>query len=463
MKALEAGEKPKPLSNNKDGGGTSNPWTGDDGADNKKGKSAQILNQYRQLRLDIETAHTTSLGRIILSEQAIQRKLDAVRKSGLVSQQEIQHLTALNAENHQRQRLELAEKYSPAAALIRQERKASEELNALFRERLLTEQEYLSARQILSQTSVKDQLAEQARQTATPRLDMAGEVDPVIQLQNQLAEQTALYDSYYRSGLISKERYEQLMTAANHRSKDAQFAAAKDLYASQGYFQQMQINLLDAVEQRTGSALTGMLMGTKSFSDSLKELSASLAQSLIQDLVRIALQAMITNALSGLFGGMAGAGMGSLASSGGGLSSLGSGSTVTPAVWKSPISNAKGGIYQSADLSQYSGQIVSQPTLFAFAQGGGVMGEAGPEAILPLKRDPNGTLGVQTSGSAGNQTINQVHIVIHANGDRDVKTARGMEMAGQDIAKFVDQRFRLLLNKSLSQGGELSAAIRGGR
>ncbi|EBH8124840.1 phage tail tape measure protein, partial [Salmonella enterica subsp. enterica serovar Typhimurium str. UK-1] len=56
--------------------------------------------------------------------------------------------------------------------------------------------------------------------------------------------------------------------------------------------------------------------------------------------------------------------------------------------------NANGGVYQSSELSRYSGSIVNRPTFFAFAKGAGVMGEAGPEAILPLRRGADGKLGV---------------------------------------------------------------------
>lgn len=55
--------------------------------------------------------------------------------------------------------------------------------------------------------------------------------------------------------------------------------------------------------------------------------------------------------------------------------------------------NADGGVYQSADLSRDSGTVVNRPTFFAFAKGAGVMGEAGPEAILPLRRGADGKLG----------------------------------------------------------------------
>ncbi|MDX7988765.1 phage tail tape measure protein [Xenorhabdus sp. 12] len=442
-----------------------NPWTGGGSGDDDKGKQGkQSLNLYLQLRKEIEQTHATSLGRIILSERETQKKLYEVGKSGVVSQNEILRLTTLNAENHQKQRMALAEKYAPVQALTRQEKEANQELKAIYDARLLTEQEYLSASKAIYQTSVKEKLIEQAKQITAPRLDIAGDVDPLVQLKNQLTEQTALYDAYYQNGIIQKERYEQLVAAASTRSKDTQLAAAKELYGAQGDFQKIQMNLLDVVEQRSGNALSGMLMGTKSFSESMKELSASLAQSIIQDLVRIAMQSLITKAISGFFGGTTG-GMGAsaLPSAGGGLSSVGSGTTMGPDVWKSPIMNAKGGVYQSADLSQYSGQIVSSPTLFKFAKGGGVMGEAGPEAILPLKRGTDGKLGVQATSNSGNQTFNTVHIVIHTDGTHDTKTSRGMESAGQDIAKFVDQRFKFLLHKSLNQGGELSVAIKGGR
>ncbi|MGJ0580208.1 phage tail tape measure protein [Xenorhabdus bovienii] len=433
--------------------GNNNPWTGEGTGGNDKGdkKGKQALNQYQQLRKEIEQAHTTSLGRIILSEREIQGKLIEVGKSGLVSQNELLRLKNLNAENHQKQRIELAEKYAPAKALTRQEKEASQELKAIYDARLLTEQEYLSASKTLYQTSVKEKLAEQAKGLAAPHLNMAGEVDPVIQLQNQLTQQTALYDAYYRNGLISKERHEALVAAATHKSKESQFAASKELYASQGDFQAMQMNLLDVVEQRTGNALTGMLMGTKSFSESMKELSASLAQSIIQDLVRIAMQALITKAVSGFFGG-----------AGGGSATLANGQAV-PMLPQNISTFAKGGALSSLGLSAYSGQVVSNPTLFKFAHGAGLMGEAGPEAILPLKRGPDGALGVRAAGGTGNQTTIKVDIVVHPDKNSEVKTTRGFESAGQDIAKFVDQRFKSLLNKSLGQGGDLNVAIKGGR
>ncbi|MFN5828859.1 MAG: phage tail tape measure protein, partial [Rhodobacterales bacterium] len=47
------------------------------------------------------------------------------------------------------------------------------------------------------------------------------------------------------------------------------------------------------------------------------------------------------------------------------------------------------------------GGVVTGPTGFAMRGGQGLMGEAGPEAILPLSRGADGRLGVQSAGGGG--------------------------------------------------------------
>lgn len=85
------------------------------------------------------------------------------------------------------------------------------------------------------------------------------------------------------------------------------------------------------------------------------------------------------------------------------------------------VTSANGNAFANgAGLSAYSGTIVSSPTIFPFAKGAGLMGEAGPEVILPLKRGTNGKLGVQSGGSSGtNITVN----VSGSNNAPDVRRA----------------------------------------
>jgi phage-related minor tail protein len=67
---------------------------------------------------------------------------------------------------------------------------------------------------------------------------------------------------------------------------------------------------------------------------------------------------------------------------------------------------ANGGAFDRSSAIPFArGGVFNSPTLFRFANGGamqnGVMGEAGPEAIMPLARGPGGKLGVQMHGSSG--------------------------------------------------------------
>ena len=85
---------------------------------------------------------------------------------------------------------------------------------------------------------------------------------------------------------------------------------------------------------------------------------------------------------------------------------------------------ADGGAFSGGSQIQAyaNGGVVGGPTMFPMAGGKtGLMGEAGPEAIMPLKRGANGKLGVQMEGGGGD-TINVVqNFSFQANGDDSVK------------------------------------------
>jgi len=71
---------------------------------------------------------------------------------------------------------------------------------------------------------------------------------------------------------------------------------------------------------------------------------------------------------------------------------------------------AKGGAFDYsleafAKGGAFTNSIVDSPTMFKFAKGTGLMGEAGPEAIMPLKRDANGNLGVRAGAGGGSTEV----------------------------------------------------------
>ncbi len=68
---------------------------------------------------------------------------------------------------------------------------------------------------------------------------------------------------------------------------------------------------------------------------------------------------------------------------------------------------ADGGSFAQGRVMPFArGGIVSSATAFPMRGGTGLMGEAGPEAIMPLRRGPDGSLGVAAQGGGGAVTVN---------------------------------------------------------
>lgn len=158
--------------------------------------------------------------------------------------------------------------------------------------------------------------------------------------------------------------------------------------------------------------------------DPFKDGLDGMLQGFGQTIKRIVAEAVAADLAKRLFGDLSKGGegdglVGGLFKSFGNLfSGVGGGSSTS---WFDEIF-AKGGVKMSPGLSAYSGQIVSKPTVFPFAHGIGLMGEAGPEAILPLQRGADGKLGV-AGGASGGSTINVY--VSGSNNAPDVRRAAG--------------------------------------
>lgn len=128
--------------------------------------------------------------------------------------------------------------------------------------------------------------------------------------------------------------------------------------------------------------------------------------------------------------------------------------------------NAKGNVYDSPSLSAYSNGVFQTPQLFAFAKGAGVFAEAGPEAIMPLTRAADGSLGVRAVGTGGGQAVSsapQVYITIDGNGNTSTQTSPGLEQFGADVGKYIDQRYKQNIMRDIRPGGDIWNAMKGTR
>lgn len=96
---------------------------------------------------------------------------------------------------------------------------------------------------------------------------------------------------------------------------------------------------------------------------------------------------------------------------------------------------AEGGAFAGGRVTPFArGGVVSGPVAFPMRGGAGLMGEAGPEAILPLARGPDGRLGVAAGGGSG---ATRVTVNITTPDAESFRRSRG-QVAAQ-IARAVDR------------------------
>jgi lambda family phage tail tape measure protein len=116
---------------------------------------------------------------------------------------------------------------------------------------------------------------------------------------------------------------------------------------------------------------------------------------------------------------------------------------------------AKGGVVDGASLSSWSNTVVDRPTTFAFARGAGLMGEAGPEAIIPLTRTADGKLGVRQVAGAGAGGDVHVSVVVNADGSSDVTSRDDYAGFGKQMGEAVKATVKQELAAAMRPGGQL--------
>lgn len=192
------------------------------------------------------------------------------------------------------------------------------------------------------------------------------------------------------------------------------------------------------------SAFEDAILKGKSFRDVLKGIE--------QDIARLIIRKTITEPAASAIQGVNWSGLATSL-----VSSIFGGGTTTPTGYTygaggyygaGPFTaSANGNAFFGGNVIPFArGGVVTRPTMFPMANGAGLMGEAGPEGVLPLKRNSRGQLGVLAEGGGGNSITQNINI-----------DARGAD-AG------VDQKIRAAVAVAVRQSNaELMAAInRGG-
>lgn len=260
-------------------------------------------------------------------------------------------------------------------------------------------------------------------------------------------------------GLIGQERYREesdkiqaelqrrLAMEQSYYAEVDKLQSSWVLGASQGLanYSDGAANVYRSVNSLATTSFKGMEDALVQFATTGKVSFSDLANSIIQDMIRITIQQSITGPLAGALGGLFS----------GGAAPAG----VTPGLdW---TFNAKGNVYDSPSLSKFSGGIYDSPQFFAFAKGAGVFAEAGPEAIMPLKRSPDGSLGVRAEMPrlpiaplvSGQEPKVIINIHNEAGGVDTSEATPGLEVFAKTMQEIARAEYQKLQVQSYRPGG----------
>lgn len=265
-------------------------------------------------------------------------------------------------------------------------RKWAEEAQAMQREAALNLEKYNLSEQEASDAEARNAIINRFNQRR-------------IALEKDFTDTTS---AEYQARLADLERIKQQELQITEQSVQDRLRAEQDYSAG---FRRGAKNWTDnardansQIASFTTSAFDSMASSLASFAITGKGSFKSFTISILSDLAQIATRIALSSALQSIFGmvgsAFGGAIGGSAGAAGGGNTPSGSYEAAAATV----EFNAKGGVYDSPSLSAYSNQIHDTPQFFAFAKGAGVFGEAGPEAIMPLTRGTDGSLGVRAIG-----------------------------------------------------------------
>ncbi|MCE1566775.1 phage tail tape measure protein [Enterobacter hormaechei] len=206
-------------------------------------------------------------------------------------------------------------------------------------------------------------------------------------------------------------------------------------------------NTYDAVKNVASSTLTGLsnmlteLMTTGTAS--VKEFGKSMLKMILEITNQLIVAYTVQAAMGWISGGSSGG-----STPGGSYANAAAGLTF----------NAKGGVYDSPDLSKYVNGVYDSPQYFTF-QGaskfakGGVFAEAGAEAIMPLTRDSAGRLGVRAQGSGGMAPVINTTVNVDAGGSATVQSSSSGDAMGRALADEMQNAALQVIQKHLKPGG----------
>lgn len=443
-----------------------------------KNSLAEITATYRNAQKELEASQRAG---VISAESYAQQRISIIQQE----RDEVTHayereIAALEAARAKQgtsaaQRIQLDQKIADArTALVKAQQDADSQLNQieLSEQGRLRRQEQSVQRYTQALQAQVDALRLEGERAAAgvsmggrerSRFEQLNSLDDrynqqLMDLENQRSDPSRqMSDEEYEKRLAALRKAHQDLRETVVSNYDQMTAAQSDwTNGASGAWNDYLESARNSAEQSydlVSGSLRGMEDAIANFAMTGKLSFSDFTKSILADMARIATRAAASQALSSLFGGFFGGGNAAAQS---GVDNLVSNSGL--------FANGgafAGGVQMFATGGAFTNSVVSTPTAFGMSGGRlGVMGEAGPEAVMPLTRTSSGALGVRAMGGGGSQ-IN-VEVNIASDGSANVSSSQpGLDQFGRDIGTFVEQKYRQLLARDLRRDGAIGRAING--
>lgn len=433
------------------------------------------------------------LSQVIGYYRNAQKELEASQRAGVISQESYaeQRMAIINQERDEvvaaygreiaaleearskqgvtaAQRIQLDQRVATARSnMVKAQQDAESQLNqiSLSEQGRLARQEQAVLRYTLALQAQVDALRQQGERAAAGvgmgSRDRA-QFEQLNALQDRYNQQLMELDNQRAdpSRQMSEQEYQRRLAAlkASHSDMRETVVANYDaISAAEGDWQNgakaAWADYLDSARNVAGMTQDLFSNGFRSMEDAVVQFAmtgklsfADFARSVLADMARIAAR----QAATGLMSSVVSMGMSAAGSYFGGGASVSAGATQAGysgtdfSNWAA--AQAKGGAWASgaqffAKGGAFTNSVVSQPTAFGMAGGkAGVMGEAGPEAIVPLARAADGSLGVRSLGAGGSMTTMQISSPVSIT--MDDRSSEGMELDQQALAANMQREIK---------------------
>ncbi|RUT65175.1 hypothetical protein CKG00_01205 [Morganella morganii] len=196
---------------------------------------------------------------------------------------------------------------NPQAKADQDMKLAGEQLERQLKGNLITEEQYQKRSIELKAEHAKRTAEINAKSAVSPVQEMAAQVDPVQALANEHAQKLALIKDFENQKVITAQQGLALMNAANTEYEQSRFDAMWSLWKSQNNLNGLMGGAIDSLSSGTATAVSAMLSGTQSAGDAMRNLANTALNTMIQQLMQMAIQALITRTILGSFMGGLGA------------------------------------------------------------------------------------------------------------------------------------------------------------